>query len=51
MKIQPIVLVVDDDHAVLTAMEEILKSRASFKLLTACTYSAALEMLLAAPSM
>lgn len=41
MKVQPIVLVLDDDSAVLAAINDSLESQASFQLLVAQTYSAA----------
>ncbi|MEO7066968.1 MAG: response regulator [Rhodanobacter sp.] len=45
MKVQPIVLVLDDDSAVLTALSDSLESQASFQLLVAQTYSAASKMI------
>ncbi|MFZ0872786.1 MAG: response regulator [Rhodanobacter sp.] len=48
MKIQPIVVVIDDDVAVLSAIEDILEARTDFLVRTFRTHREAVEMLRAA---
>jgi two-component SAPR family response regulator len=45
MKIQPVVVVIDDDVAVLSAIEDILEAKTEFLVQTFRTYSEAMQML------
>jgi two-component SAPR family response regulator len=45
MEIQPVVVVIDDDVAVLSAIEDILEAKTKFLVQTFRTYSEAMQML------
>ena len=49
LKIQPIVLVLDDDPAVLSALKDSLESNSRFQLLVAQSYSVASEIIMLSP--